>query len=477
MKRSLCLLSAAVLLLSLAGCAPKTPAAPAEVRAAVTGELCVELSWEDSADAEFYRVYRIEGTKTDYRFLCDVQTPSYTDSTVQSGGIYGYKITAMDGRAESEGCLSDKLEITAAEETALKTPTVPAITSVTRIDAYTAVIMFDTDNTGCTYKIMRSETYDGTYTLIGETADAVYYDTSLTDGKSYYYTVTAVNSAVSGAASQPQKIGMNAKEVFGVPVLMYHQFLTPEEVEKGSTFGEYAIWKSDFEADLIWLRDNGYTTVTTAELMQYMNGEATPPKKPVILTIDDGWRGVYLNAWPLLQEYHMKAVLAVIGALIDEATAESSSDEERLYCSWEELAEMEASGALEIISHTATCHDDEEMTHIRRGANCAEGETEESFLLAAIPDYANMAKRFKEYLGFEPYAMSYPYSSRSEVADRVWMQCGYRILYAGNSEDARKSSINYFAAGAGITRDSAVLRRVARMNGTSLENYMRYSFY
>ena len=198
-----------------------------------------------------------------------------------------------------------------------------------------------------------------------------------------------------------------------------------------------------------------------------------PPKKPIILTIDDGYRGVYLNAWPLLKKYNMKAVFSVIGDRIDAATFEDENapHAERMYSNWNELSEMQKSGYIEIISHTATCHNDEEMTKKRRGANSAEGESEADFYTAALPDYVNIANNFKNYFGFPPYAMSYPYSSRSVTSDKVWMKCGYRILYAGNSDEARKLAANYLAAGAGITREAAVLRRVARMHGTSIGEY------
>ena len=464
-----------ILAVSLCACGKESVSAPTGLSARVTNTPSIVLDWNAAEGTSFYRVYRVEDDHTDYRFLCDVTTPGYTDETAKTGHIYGYKITAFSGATESEGCISQKLKVTTVDDNTPAVPSVPVITSVTRLDKHTNVIMFTADNTGCTYKIMRAENQDGPYTLIGETAEQVYYDAAATDKESCFYCVSASNGAVASDVSKAEPVGMNARSVFGVPVLMYHQFLTQEDVDSGITFGEYAIWASDFEQDLQWLQKNGYTTITTAELMAFMNGEKTPPEKPVIITIDDGYRGVYLNAYPLLQKYNMKAVFSVIGDRIDAATLEdpNASHADRLYCNWMELAELQKSGHLEMISHTATCHNDEDMTNIRWGANCAENESEDSFYKAALPDYSNISTKFKKHFGFSAYAMSYPYSSRSITSDRVWMKCGYRILYAGNSSDARKLATNYFAVGAGISRDSAVLRRVARMSGAPIWEYMR----
>ncbi len=473
--RLICLALLLIIIFSLSGCSEKTIESPKNISVDTVSNPNITLRWDKVKNADFYRVYRIEGNNADYRFLCDVTETKYTDNTAENGKIYGYKVTSVLGRKESEGCLSEKIKYTNSQNNTVQTPLVPTISSITNLDKHTSVILFDSANKDCTYRIMRSETQDGPFTVIGETAETAFYDTSLLDGEEYFYTVSAVNSDVASDASTPQKTGTNALDVFSAPVLMYHQFLTPEDVENGVNFGEYAIYASDFEQDLQWLQKNGYTTITTAELMQYMKGEATPPEKPIILTIDDGYRGVYLNAFPLLQKYNMKAVFSVIGDRIDAATLEDveALHKDRLYCNWDELAVMQKSGYMEIISHTATCHNDEDMTNVRRGANCAVGESEESFYMAALPDYVNISKNFKKYFGYTAYSMSYPYSSRSITSDRVWMKCGYNILYAGNSGEARKIANNYLAVGAGITRDSAVLRRVARMNGTYIWEYVK----
>ena len=173
----------------------------------------------------------------------------------------------------------------------------------------------------------------------------------------------------------------NPKTVFGVPVLMYHEFVTQEDLDSGIAFDEYAIYYHEFEHDLQWLQQNGYTTITVRELAQYLNGQGEMPEKPVILTIDDGKLGVYKNAFPLLQKYNMKAVLAVIGIEIHTASEapELRSESPAPYCTWAELAEMSASGHVEIASHSYGFHVYQHDGRI--GADCGEPDTMADFQL------------------------------------------------------------------------------------------------
>jgi peptidoglycan/xylan/chitin deacetylase (PgdA/CDA1 family) len=65
-----------------------------------------------------------------------------------------------------------------------------------------------------------------------------------------------------------------------IPALMYHQFGEP-----ASRF-RMPIWR--FEQQLDWLQDNGYETVTLAQVYAYLAGTGGLPARPVVITLDDG---------------------------------------------------------------------------------------------------------------------------------------------------------------------------------------------
>ena len=86
-----------------------------------------------------------------------------------------------------------------------------------------------------------------------------------------------------GAAGAITITALAAQEGVEVPVIMYHSVLKDE-----AQHGAYVISPAEFEKDLLWLKENGYTTVSTGELIAYTQG-GTLPEKPVLITFDDGY--------------------------------------------------------------------------------------------------------------------------------------------------------------------------------------------
>ncbi|MGN1473402.1 MAG: hypothetical protein ACI4WZ_04960 [Eubacteriales bacterium] len=140
---------------------------------------------------------------------------------------------------------------------------------------------------------------------------------------------------------------------------------------------------------------------------------------------------------------------------------------------------MSESGAVEVISHTYGLHVFQHSG--RQGANCADGESLESFLPNAQKDHAQIISKVFSATGTRPVAMSYPYSKRSETADLAWLKSGYQLLLGGDSPNERRSYINYFVQEAGINSKSSVLRRLVRMTETPaadlLEEAIRHDAY
>jgi len=475
MKKHILFVVSLVAIVILSAC--KAPA-PEKVKD-LTGkrEDGVVLSWEKSEGAEFYRIYRKNNDTDDYRFMDDVKETGYSDASAEDDMSYLYYVEAVGDGGTSDG-MEIKVEAESSGEAyyhvSLKAP---VVTSVTRLDKYTAVIQFEDSNESCSYEIMRSSSLNGSYQAIGQTEENVYYDDTITSSNAYYYAVRALNDTAIGPRSAGEKIGKNAVEVKGVPVIMYHEFVTDDDLASGVEFDEYAIWKSEFEEDLKWLKKNGYTTITTRELSQFIKGEGDLPERPILLTIDDGKLGVYKNAYPLLKEYSMTASLAVIGSRID--MAEININERDMdpapYCTWDEIGEMANSGAVEIISHTYGLHI---FNHDgRHGASTAEGEDKESFLASAQKDYIKIQDKIVSAAGNKAVAMAYPYSKRTEVADEVWIEAGYDILLGGDDSNERKTHSNFYVRGTGINRDCAVARRLVRMTGTPLSDYIEAAVY
>lgn len=326
------------------------------------------------------------------------------------------------------------------------------------------------------YRILRSDKPEGEYTYIGTSSCGSFRDDTAVYPNTYYYKIeqnTALNQYVS--LSTPFAAQVAPEEVSSVAVIMYHNFVSVADRRNGVEFEEYSISPAAFENDLIWLRDNGYVTITSAELLDCLRQKKPLPKKAVILSIDDGSWGVYTNAWPLLKKYGMKADFNVIGAQIDAAwdkvdAGGTRRGEAAPYCTWEELAEMEESGAINVCSHTYGLHVYDKNR--RLGMSMMTGESAEEFAAVVKNDYDLAARCMEGWLGKKPETVAYPYSKRSDEGDALVLKnTGYQILMAG--EGARGTAGNYFVTGCDLSQQLTLMSRPCRMDGTPISVYLK----
>jgi len=95
-----------------------------------------------------------------------------------------------------------------------------------------------------------------------------------------------------------------------ITVLMYHQIS-----ENKAICRKYwtCLHVDIFHKHLKLLEQLGYTPITFKDYQLVLSGELALPRRPVIITFDDGYEHVYNLAYPLLQKYGMAAVVFSIG--------------------------------------------------------------------------------------------------------------------------------------------------------------------
>lgn len=341
-------------------------------------------------------------------------------------------------------------------------------------DPNNIVLLWDAQQ-NCRYRILRSDSADGEYQQIGETQLGSFRDDTVSHPNAYFYKIEAHSILTQqDKLSEPFEAVVAPEELSSVSVIMYHNFVSEEDIANGVEFEEYSISPATFEKDLLWLESNGYVTITSAELLDYLDRKEAIPPKAVILSIDDGSWGVYKNAWPLLEKYGMKADLNVIGAQIDATwdalhSGETRDGETAPYCTWEELIEMEKSGVINICSHTYGLH--VYNTKRRIGMSLMENEAAEDFAAVVKADYDLAVKCMDGWMGKKPKTVAYPYSKRSVESDRIVLEnTGYRVLMAG--EGARGTAGNYFVRACDASNQLMLMSRPCRMDGTPISVYL-----
>jgi len=95
-----------------------------------------------------------------------------------------------------------------------------------------------------------------------------------------------------------------------IKILMLHRVVTDEKTAEKYWF---CLHVKKFRKILELLDQWGYVPITMEDYRLYCKDEITLPKRPVILSFDDGYADTYENAFPLLGEYGMKAVVFALG--------------------------------------------------------------------------------------------------------------------------------------------------------------------
>jgi len=97
-----------------------------------------------------------------------------------------------------------------------------------------------------------------------------------------------------------------------IPVLMYHKI--PDEPLR--TKHRIFVTKENFEKHLQFFQRRRFTTLTFRDYLAFATGErplAEFPRRPLILTFDDGYRDNFTNLLPLMQQYGFRGVLYLLG--------------------------------------------------------------------------------------------------------------------------------------------------------------------
>lgn len=97
-----------------------------------------------------------------------------------------------------------------------------------------------------------------------------------------------------------------------IPILMYHKI----PLESLNSRHRIFVVRDQFRKHLEFFKSRGFQTLSFSELKKFWSGEKSYkefPRKPLLLTFDDGYKDNLTNAEPLLKEFEMKATIFVLG--------------------------------------------------------------------------------------------------------------------------------------------------------------------
>lgn len=218
--------------------------------------------------------------------------------------------------------------------------------------------------------------------------------------------VAALSPGPSSSATSPPPSRTDVLELprvlprrtLHVPILMYHRIARHRPGMPAIT-RRLTVDPRVFAAQMAWLNRNGFRTITQRELFDaLLHGRRLGPR-PVLVTFDDGYQNVLLNASGVIERYGMRATAYVITSRI--------SHDDSVFLRWGQLRVLEQRG-IEIGSHSVTHRD-----------------------LSTLPDAALRAelarsrKTLERALGHPIQSLAYPFGSFDARVLRVARQAGY----------------------------------------------------
>ncbi len=191
-----------------------------------------------------------------------------------------------------------------------------------------------------------------------------------------------------------------------IPILTYHNFTKDEG-------NSYSINIIEFEKQMNYLATHNYSVISLSELLKGLKNGQLPPK-PVVITIDDGFKSTFTLAYPVLKKYNFPATLFIYTDFIEKNSYSLT---------WGEIKEMTENN-LEIGSHT--------LSHCNL-LQYKENKNYENYL-ARIKKEIFLSKEILESkIGGKVKFFAYPYGVYSPTIKNLVIQADYEGILNANS--------------------------------------------
>ena len=210
------------------------------------------------------------------------------------------------------------------------------------------------------------------------------------------------NPEVFEAAPEPEVPKARAFELnksATVSILGYHDFR-----ERGGT--AMIISEPKFREQMKAIKESKIPVVPLSLVMEWKKGRANIPEECIVITMDDGWQGVYTYAYPVLKEYGFPFTVYLYKNYVNIGGRSMT---------WAQIKEMMEHGC-EVGSHSVS-HD--ALTR-KSGRNDADYQ---QWLLTELKD----SKEFLEtnLPGARISSFAYPFGNHTDDIAALCLQVGY----------------------------------------------------
>lgn len=216
-------------------------------------------------------------------------------------------------------------------------------------------------------------------------------------------------SAVTPENSTPENVPVPPKikaDGVRVSVLGYHDFSEDRKIT------DMCMRPKKFRQQMQTIKDLGYTVISLEDFKLWKQGKKSVPDKSILITIDDGWKAVYTDAFPILKEFGYPFTLYLYTDYIDRGGRSLTK---------EMINEMKKNGA------TIGCHS---TTHPRPSiVKSARKKGDKNYTAFLENEFGNSKTKLEKLFGDKITTYVYPGGYYAEDMNQVIEKHGYQHLF------------------------------------------------
>lgn len=260
--------------------------------------------------------------------------------------------------------------------------------------------------------------------------------TALVEAKKPHQIDTAEQPVDAGLVERLSVTGDGTE--FGPVILTYHD-ISPH----GDS--QYTVTPEEFASQMRMLHDAGWTTLTSDQMAAWVAGGPID-RHSFMLTFDDGTKGVWQYADPILARYGFHAAAFIITGSVGTHAP--------YYMTWEQIEELNRTGRWDFEAHTHAGHirvpidpnggEEAFMTATQWLVEQNRRETHEEHHTRVLNDLVECKRQLVAHTGRVPKFFAYPFSAHEEKpgdADVEVQQIVLSLYLVGMLDDALSTRV------------------------------------
>ncbi|MDZ4286698.1 MAG: polysaccharide deacetylase family protein, partial [Prosthecobacter sp.] len=169
-----------------------------------------------------------------------------------------------------------------------------------------------------------------------------------------------------------------------------------------------------FREQMQAVKDSGIPVIPLSDILAWRKGEKNIPEEAFVITMDDGWEGVYTYAYPVLKEFGFPFTIYCYKKYVNIGGRSLK---------WDQIREMMKHGC-EVGSHSVS----HESLRAKRGRTDAD---QQAWIMSELKDSKDF---LEENLGVKVTSFAYPFGIFDDAITETAMSAGYETLVTVNNQ-------------------------------------------